>query len=302
MTLPKRLKQGIPSGFSLVELMVAIVVVAIFMTGVFALFTNFLVQSGEQASRAKRGSDARMGLNLVKRDLINTGFGIANDDMAGAIAGTASTITIRSTAVHDRAQAAGQHGFVQDNGDVADGMGGVIDSGLRGIAMTPDRDRLEVNDRGSVTVSPGNLFFVGNQDGSEPYYYQRQYRLGNPGGGECETNTQDLQYNDTNGRIWGVVDCVLDLRFRYGFEDNSGSVQFTADPDAPPSTAIDSTPDLLKVAMLLQVSRSPQDNASPQTIAYTDNAFGGTTVNLSASQRDFHWERLEWSIPLENLQ
>jgi len=307
MTPRKRIQPGIHRqvrGFSLVELMVAIVVVALFMTGVFALFTNFLTQSGEQASRAKRGSDARMGLNLVKRDLTNTGFGIANDFMGTAIAGTGTTVTIRSTAVHDRARPAGQHGFVQDNGDVADGMGGVIDAGLRGIAMTPDRDRLMVTNRGNLdgSVGAGNLFFVGNQDGGEPYHYQRQYRLGGAGGGECEANTPDLQSNDTNGGTAGVVDCVLDLRFRYGFEVDSGNVQFTSDPNSPPATAADTTPDLLKVAMLLQVSRSPQDGASPATIAYTDNAFGGVTVNLTAGQQDFHWERLEWSIPLENLQ
>lgn len=305
MTPRNRLQQGIPPGFSLIELMVAIVVVAIFMTGVFALFTNFLTQSGEQASRAKRGTDARLGLNLVKRDLRNTGFGIANDAMGGAITGAGTTVTIRSTAVHDRAQPAGQHGFVQeDNGDVANGMGGVINGGLRGIAMTSDRDRLRVTTQNNLdgNVKPGNLFFVGNQDGSEPYFYQRQYRLGGAGGGECEANTPDLQSNDNNGGTTGVVDCVLDLRFRYGFEVDSGNVQFTTNPNNPPATAEDTTPDLLKVAMLLQVSRSPQDGASPATMTYTDKAFGGVTVNLDANQQRFHWERLEWSIPLENLQ
>ena len=300
------------AGFSLPELLVAMAVVGIFMGGVLSLFVNFLGESGEQAALSKRGLDARLGFQLVRRDLANAGFGIATGDLSGAVTGTGTSVTIRSTAIHTREEMAGTHGPIMAPGSacpsgagerpVADGMGGCLDDGLRGVAMTPDRDFLEDVASGSaIDAAEGNLFFVGNQDDGEPYYFERTYELSVNPGSECAGGSHNLQFDDTNGSAGGVVDCVLDFRIRYGFELTDGSLGFTTDPDAPPGSAVDPGVDMLKAALVVQAGSEYQEAVSPASLQYRDSDFSGITVNLDSEQRRYQWRRVEWAVSLEDM-
>ena len=289
------------AGFSLVELMVALAVVGVLMGAVFTLFTGFLRSSGEQAALAKRSFDARMGLSLVRRDLRSAGFGIEQDNLAGAVAGTASSVTIRSTAVHSRADT-GVHGVIQDDGSVNDGKGGTVGTGEFGAALSPDRELLDTGDLSNVGADAGNLFFVGcgvDSTDCPNYFYERQYALGGDSP-ECAPNTPDLQYTDQDsGSPVSVLDCVQDFRVRYGFEDSSGAVQFTNDPGA---SIGDGIPDLVKAGLVIQAGDDYPTTRSPASLSYNDPVFGGATVSLSDSQRRYRWLVEEFSVSLENLQ
>ncbi len=297
-----------PLGFSLVELLIAMVVVGIFMGGVYGLFLHFLGASGEQAALSKQGFDARLGLQLIKRDLASAGFGLDRGELNQAVSGSGTSVTIESTAVHGRT-AAGQHGVIQAGGSVPGIAGGTC-----GVAMTPEREWLAVGELGSLGVAARNLFFAGNQDACpyDPdnppdYFFARAYGLSTSTDSECAPGTPNLQYEDypsrDKGGFGGIVNCVLDLQIRYGFQMNAGDVDFTTDPDTPPAGTADSFPDLLKIGMIFQAGQGHRNRtvtAGPLNYQDPDLELD-TGVDLSAEQQNYRWQALEWTARLVNF-
>jgi type II secretory pathway pseudopilin PulG len=294
-----------------VELMVAMVVVGIFLGGVFVTFTNFLSNSGEQAALSRRGFDTRLGLDLMRSDLREIGYGIAATDLPNTVQGTPITITFFSTAVHSRGDAAGLQGVVFESGGnkfVNDGFGGTVAANQSGAVITPDRTLISTVNAGNITARQGNLFFAGPASTAAGYYYRRQYYLGGGTSPGCAPNTPNLLFRDGVGAApagpgTSIVDCVLDLQFRYGFEVNGGGVAFSNDPSSPPAGNTDAFPDVIKVGMVVQVgSQYRGQQPSPQNLAYADADLAtANPVGLTQAQQQFRWQVVEWSVPLEDM-
>lgn len=307
------------AGFSLVELMIALAIVGLFLGGVYGLFINFLGEAGEQAALSKRGLDQRVGLRLMRRDLASAGFGVAATDMAGAVAGGATTVRVRSTDAHGHDNA-GRHGIL--NGSPGSQSAAGLAGSIYGVALSPARELVASGELANLDAAPRNLFFAANPDGAgdlgnpyapEPYYIERAYELSSDcsgaGCGECATGTPDLQYDDTNGGIEPVVDCVLDLQVRYGFQQSGGGVTYSHDPATPPALAVDATPDLLKLGVVVQAGQRMRGRTMTETpVRYddadlrVDNLGNVIDVDLTATQQEYRWQVVEMTVPLENLQ
>ena len=55
-----------------------------------------------------------------------------------------------------------------------------------------------------------------------------------------------------------MVDCVLDLRVRYGFRLSDGGVGYSHDPGSPPPAAQGATPELIKLGVVIQAGQRVQ--------------------------------------------
>mgnify|MGYP006281722387 CR=1 FL=1 len=294
------------SGFSLIELLVAMVVVALFITGVFSVFVNFLSQSGEQAALSKRSFDTRLGLRLVRHDLAQAGFGIAKKDLSGAVVGNGTSVTVRSVAFHGLGSEAGEHGIVQVGGNVSNSLGAAMDSNQPGVVLSPSRDLLETVQAGNITASDRNLFFATQATGANSYFVDRTYALSATKSDDesCADDAFNLQYSDAvaSGKISGIVNCVLDFQVRYGFELTNGGLGFSSDPAAPPPSVVDGRVDVLKVGLLVQAGQEFRNQTvSPATISYSDPDIGGS-VDLDAAERHYRWQVMEWTVPLWNME
>ncbi|MFP4560209.1 MAG: prepilin-type N-terminal cleavage/methylation domain-containing protein [Thiohalorhabdus sp.] len=305
-------------GFSLVELLVAMAVVGLLLGAVFLTFTNFLTESANQASLSAQSLDVRTGLNQVRRDLSSTGMGIPDGDMDTAVAGTASSVTIRSTGVtgrnDDNENPAGAVAVIQ-SGPSANG----IPDDASGVVLTPAREY--VDDTGSTTnnrfdeldelefsLKTTKLFYVTR---TSPNFYERQYRLGadcsEAGGdcGACADGTPDLIHNDTNGGSGPAAECVADFRVRYGFQTSDGDIDFSStDPDNDvPSGVDDRLPDALKVGMVVQVGSEYRNEVRTESpVTYTDEDLDPDDgVDLSEEQQQYRWKVVEWTVPLPNI-
>ncbi len=300
-------------GFSLVELLVAMAVVGILLGAVYGTFINFLSESGEQAALSKRSFDTRLGLQLLRSDLRQVGFGIADGQLAQTVSGSGTSLTFRSTAVHSRGSEAGIHGVLYTgaggNLQANNWLGGTIAATTSGIVLTPSRERLALAQLQNVTVSPRNLFFSTPSTTVTGYYYQRTYYLGGGGtaAGCADNNVQNLLFRDANPNPYpgtSIVDCVLDIRFRYGYEMSDGAVSYSSDTINPPAgTTADDLPDTVKVGLIAQVGHEYRNKKpSPATLNFLDGDLKlADPIDLSDQQRRYRWQRLEWTIPLENM-
>lgn len=294
---------GDSQGFSLVELLVAVAVVGLLLSAVYGVFINFLTQSGQQAALNKRAADMRAGLSLMRRDLFATGIGIAQEELDAAVAGANASVTIRSTVMSGRGHPAGEYGVFR-NGDVA-GIGGET----LGLPLTGSREKA-VSSKGKLTnldAADGRIFFAGNQNSGEEYYFEREFRLSDSTGRQCASGTQNLLWEGYPDAAYGgsspLVDCVLNFRVVYGFHQSGGGVDYADSASAAPDDSSDLRPDLLKVGLMVQAGdRFRGKNVSPASMNYTDPDLNGVgTVDLSADQRKYEWTRVEWSIPLTNI-
>ncbi|MFA9461838.1 PilW family protein [Thiohalorhabdus sp. Cl-TMA] len=298
-------------GFSLVELLVAMVVVGIFLGAVFGTFINFLTESGEQATLSKRSFDTRLGLDQVRSDLQKIGFGVADPQLPATVTGDNQSLTFRSTAVHSQGAMAGIQGVLYESGGTLtanDWLGSNIAGTQPGVVMTPDRELLQTVQLQNVTVSPRNLFFPAPNATTSGYYYERTYYLGGGGTGAgcADSNVSNLLFQDASPNGMGpvsVIDCVLDLRFQYGFELSSGGIGFSSDPSSPPAGPEDDFPDVIKVGMIIQVGHGYRNQTpTPGPLNYDDPDLQlGTPISLSSAQQRYRWQIVEWSAPLENM-
>lgn len=301
-------------GFSLVELMVAMVVVGILLGAVYGVFLNFLSASGEQAALSKRSFDTRLGLQLMRSDLRQMGFGIAQEELGGAVSGSDTSLTLRSTAVHSQEDFAGTHGVLYEAGGnltANNWLGGNIDNSQEGVIMTPSRDRLELVQLGNATAAPRNLFFAAPGTTTNGYYYQRTYYLGGGGtnAGCADGGVQNLLFADANPNFYSatsIVDCVRDLQIRYGYEMTSGGIDYVSDTSNTGSLSgspVDTFPDTVKVGMIVQVGHEYRgQQPTPSTLSYSDGALASANpINMSTQQRRYRYQVVEWTLPLENM-
>jgi len=303
-------RQGSP-GFSLVELMVAMAVVGLFLGAVYGTFINFLTESGEQATLSKRGFDTRLGLDLMRSDLRKIGFGVAAPQLAATVSGDNQNLTFRSTAVHSQGAMAGVHGVLYEAGGnltANDWLGGNVSASQPGVVMTPDRELLQTVQLQNVSVAPRNLFFATPNATGAGYFYQRTYYLGGGGvnAGCADNNVSNLLFRDASPNNMGpvsVIDCVLDLRFQYGFELAAGGIGFSGDPATPPSGSADNLPDVIKVGLMIQVGdRYRNQTPTPGPLNYSDPDLQlSTPISLSTDQQRYRWQIVEWSVSLENM-
>jgi len=293
-------------GFSLVELMVALAVVGIFMGAVYQFFITVFSQSTEQAAQTRRTVQQQLGLTLVKRDLSKVGFGIDSDQSTGnIIAGNASQITFRSTSVSGRAAASGQFGLV---------VGGTV-SGIAsdtvGVVETSDRELMAGPATLSTLQTNGELrdrrvFFAGNQNTAQPYYYERRYALSSGTSEYCADGVNNLQWEDYPAASYGasepVIDCVRDFRLRYGFQQSAGGLDYSSDPATAAGTPEDAVPDTLKVGIIFQVGQETRKTVSTGPLSYSDaDLANGGDVPLNGNQDHFRWQVAEWEIPLDSM-
>jgi len=293
-------------GFTLVELLIAMVIVGIFLGAVFGTFIHFLGTSGEQAALSSRSFEARTGLVQVRRDLASAGFGLPEGGLNNAVAGTPTSITIRSTAMTGRTdgtgQEAGQVGILQ-SGETVNG----VPAGTNGVVLAPSREYITEGQLGSMGVSlkTTKIFFVTRLN---PDYYERQYQLSaacnGTGCGDCAQGTPDLQYQDTNGGATPqpAVECVQDLQVRFGFQTSAGGLAFS-NPGNLPAGADDTLPDVLKVGMVVQVgSKHRGQTVTSSPINYQDSDLQVTGgVGLNSQQQQYRWQVVEWTVPLPNI-
>lgn len=286
-------------GFSLLELLVAMAVVGLLIGAVYGVFINFLSASGQQAALSNRAFDLRAGLFSMRQDLGSAGLGIDKTQLDNAVAGNSSAVTILSTGFTGYADPAGQFGVFED-GDVL-GVG----SSTLGVALTGNRELAAGKDylANMSGVADGQFFFAGNQDGGEPYYFQRQFRLSGAASDSCGSNTQTLLWDDVNGSSAPIVECVLNFRVLYGYQQNGGGIEYTTTTSSPPGNPEDLIPDILKVGLMVQAGDHFGVAQVPSgTLNYSDSDLSGVgAVSLSPLQQNYEWTRVEWSIPLPNM-
>lgn len=73
--------RGATSGFTLVELLVAILITAIASAGIYAVYTNFFRQTTTQDLMLEAQQNARVAINLMERELMNAGYNAATADI-----------------------------------------------------------------------------------------------------------------------------------------------------------------------------------------------------------------------------
>lgn len=302
--VPRRLRRE--GGFSLIELLVAMVVVGILLAAVFGTFINFLSESSEQAALGKRGVDTRLGLELMRGDLSRIGFGIGQNDLAGTVNGSTSAITFRSTAVHSRGnEHGGVHSVLYKDGglEAHDWLGTNLSGDTSGVVLTPDREKLAWDQLQDVSVSERNLFFVARSPSDPNYYYQRTYELSSGTSDQCASGAYNLQFDDADGGSESILDCVLDLRFSYGYRMADGTLSFQDSTASAPGGAEDEFPDVLKVGLIVQVGHEYRGQTPTSgTLNYRDPDLKlGTPIDPTGDAEHRRWKTVEWNVPLENM-
>src|SRR3954470_3668338 len=86
---------GVEAGFSLLELLIAMSVTLLMMTAASTLLSSSIGTRARENRRSDALSDAQRALNIMSREVANSGFGLSNNGIVATDA-TATKIRIRA--------------------------------------------------------------------------------------------------------------------------------------------------------------------------------------------------------------
>jgi prepilin-type N-terminal cleavage/methylation domain-containing protein len=152
-------KSGKPeAGFSLLELLIAMTVTLLMMTAASTLLTSSVGTRARENRRSDALADAQRALNIMTREIANSGFGLSNNGIVTTDA-TATKIRIRANVNNTNAtindqdedvtyiyQAAPVSSIVRF--DAATGVSTVLANNIRAFTLT-------YRDAASVPSAPG---------------------------------------------------------------------------------------------------------------------------------------------------
>lgn len=146
------------AGFSLLELLMAMTVTLLMMTAASTLLTSSVGTRARENRRSDALSDAQRALNIMTREIANSGFGLANNGIVATDA-TATKIRIRANVNNTNATINDQDEDVTYiyqpapvasivRFDAATGATTVLANNIRNFTLT-------YRDAASVPVTPG---------------------------------------------------------------------------------------------------------------------------------------------------
>lgn len=302
-------------GVTLVELMITLVIFTIVISMIYSVFNAFIKQATSERKTAKTEMDVINVSWPLLKEIQTAGFGVPKTGTCTpAISESGGVLTIHSTASGD-SQYAGKWGYV--------GTGCVLSTtdipSTENVVVINNTDRSRL---GLTTVNVSNALstcdtnYINNvaywtkTDGSgtklECYrtdYSLRTYDPASSKPATCANGTQKLSRRvstDTAdlGNYQPMLDCVLDLAYRFGCINSSGNLTWQAGTDCGTSKLR-----LMKVGIVIQ-SSTRRDILSPETITLFEDldSLLRVTLNLTPEQRNYKWRKIEQTIVLKNLE
>src|ERR1041385_566448 len=107
------------AGFSLLELLIAMVITMALMTAASSLLANALRVRSRENQKSDALADTQRALNIMSREIANTGFNMTGNGIVAADSGT-SSVRIRSNLnrYDTSASSASRDGIIDENEDI----------------------------------------------------------------------------------------------------------------------------------------------------------------------------------------
>ena len=306
-------------GVTLVELMITLVIFTIVISMIYSVFNAFIKQATSERKTAKTEMDVINVAWPLLKEIQSAGFGAPKFDCTPTtqcdchISVSGSTLTIHSTAAGN-SENAGKWSYVGTSCAVpglpttAGEDATVVMNILNKTRMTRTTVAAANTLDGCLSDWTGNIaYWSPYESGTDLECYETTYSLqplSATSPGMCATGTQILSRSvsrTTTPDYEPVVDCVLDLDYRFGCINSSGALTWQAGTDC-----VNSKLRLVKVGIVVQSSPRRDLQGSNTITLFEDlGATSQKTITLdsiNATLRYYKWRKIEQTIILKNLE
>lgn len=296
------------NGVSLVELMITLAVFSIIVVMIYSVYNTFIKHAASERKTAKTEMDiVNVSWPLIK-EIQSAGFGVPTSGICSSAASVSgSTLMIHSTAAGD-SQHAGKWSFIASDCSISN-----IPNG-ESVVVINVLDRSKI---GTATISAGKVGAICNSNfannlaywypsGGDIECYETSYSLEGYSSGTmpkmCANGTSKLSRrvsnNANSGTFQPMLDCVLNVAFRFGCIDTIGSLTWVTAPTACGTSKLR----LIKIGAIVQ-STLLRDLQVPSTITLFPDLETSlrVTTTLTTAQQNYKWRRLEETVTLRNI-
>nr|WP_273266923.1 prepilin-type N-terminal cleavage/methylation domain-containing protein [Flexistipes sinusarabici] len=255
------------NGVSLIELLIALAIVSIMMTGVYFTYISFTKTALDTRQVAKSESEVNQALLKLEKLLQSAGFGISNSETDVFVVDN-STVTFK-TLFGDKIEAGLWEVCI--NGERT------LTEGYPVVALDENKSNQDFISHNTSSCDTGNILYVcksdDNQDCDDPYFYKKELSLSANESNtyewskNCAPNTHNLLINNDP-----YLGCLADF-------------------------IVERTNDTVKLGIIHQKGNRKD---SPLSKTYNYDSLSGS-YTLDSEQEYYRWKKTEIVLDLVNL-
>jgi|GEM_PF-5830287 len=256
------------NGLSLIELLIALAIISIMMTGVYFTYISFTKTALDTRQVAKSESEVNQALLKLEKLLQSAGFGIDKDENDVFVVDNNTSITFKTL-----------FGEKMEAGlwEVCTNGTRTLTDGYPVVELNEDRSNPDFISYDTSSCDRGNILYVckssDNHDCDDPYFFSTEMRLSDnysdtyDWSENCAPNTHNLLINNNP-----YLGCLADF-------------------------VVERTDDTVKIGIIYQKGNRKD---SPLSKTYNYDSLSGS-YPLKTEQEYYRWKKVEIVLDLVNL-
>lgn len=301
-------------GVTLIELLVVLAILSVVLTAVYDAYLTVLNSYKQETTTSIANIDKLIGLEILRRDIQNAGFGIPANTSPLEYDETNNTLIVRST-ISSRNDYTKCYGYIDPNGvrlftlDSSEiSVSDCNDTSICYLALDLDYNQIDnCYSLGSPIPSPDNisLLFAVNSTDYDTIYELASYGSNRPT--RCYEETKALKRKDpSTGNPEPILDCVKEFKVAFGRDsDNSNNNPIDTWSTSLPSNSSGVRQQVKQIIIFIvyhEGAKDPKFNYSGGTINF--NTPGGSIgqFNPTGDELHYRWKLIKLSVKPMNLQ
>jgi type IV pilus assembly protein PilW len=282
-------------GFTFIEIMVTLFILAIVLSAVYMTFNNSLFQYKEESKKTSTQMEKSVASNIIRLDLEHLGFGIGINETQPIISWDGTDLILRSTINTTNDNTIGW-ALVEWDNTTSTKLAGDNLTSLQQVVWL-DADNKSIKSNGTFGTNPGAGIYLA---------YPYKQVSGTPASGctnqfcnkityslsttaqsidTCNPNTKNLLRKVGNGTGEPVLDCVADWNILFLWDGAISNI-------IPNDSEIRDKLKRVDFYAVVQEGQRDRDYTYPSPTIDID----GITLNLPADYEHYRWKVIKISV------